>query len=87
VSANIVTVDIPELVDPPEKLPDPVISLLKTIKVMNEALSLNKKDALQQIAEARKQISDLSNNGKIEKTVYEVLDKAILRCVNEINKY
>jgi len=80
-------VDIPELVDPPEKLPDPVISLLKTIKVMNEALSLNKKDALQQIAEARKQISDLSNNGKIEKTVYEVLDKAILRCVNEINKY
>jgi Domain of unknown function (DUF1929) len=74
------------LVDPPQELPDPVISLLTTIEGINEPLSLNKAEVLQQISKMREKITDLFKTNKIDKTVYDNLVGAISQYTNSLEK-
>ena len=68
--------EIRDLVEWGVEEPDPV-TYLKTIKDIDKPLSQDKNKALQQIADIRKQLTDQFENGKIEKSAFDALDKAI----------
>lgn len=60
--------------------PNPV-TYLKTIKGIDKPLSQDKNKALQQIADIRKQLTDQFNNGMMEKSAFDALDKAVSKYI------
>jgi hypothetical protein len=81
-----ILVELIYLVDPQEKLPDPVVSLLQTIKGMNEALSENQNEALRQLSEIRNEVTSQFKNGKINQRDFDVIDKAISKYIDTVSK-
>jgi len=86
IAVSLSIIDIPLYrVEPAEILPNPIV-YLRAIEGINNPLSKNKEEALQQLGNIRTELQVQFKNGKIREEPYSIWYKAISRCIDEVIK-